>query len=158
MLILQGSLNSLDQHPPCIVVGMVLHPKTPHFSRGMPRGYAWPSSSLHSSTCSRCLSSSRAINSIGTHNRHLPLDSWVGPRLHTTLPSCLPAQQWDPLQVGNPMGSRHNRSLGKLQTSLGGEAEVEEGVGHSRSPNLLCVSYMFSVCAGNTFCSDKARQ
>ena len=145
---LQGPFPS-QQHPPhLIMVGMLLPPQTPLSSKAMPRGCAWPSSSLRSSTYSKCHFSSRATSSTGIHSKCLHLGSWVGRRLPITLPSCLLAQQWGHPLAGNPMDSHLSKSLGKLQISLEDVVEVAEEDGHDDDqlqPVFLLLSAIHSV-------------
>jgi len=143
----QGPFPSLHHplHP--ITVGMLLPPQTPLSSKAMPRGCAWPSSSLRSSIYSRCHFSSRATSSTGIHSKCLHLGSWVGHHLPTTHPSCLLAQQWGHQLGGNPMDSRLSKSLGKLQISSEDVEEVAEEDGHDddQLQPVLCLSAIHST-------------
>ena len=133
----QGPLLSLQHKPQATTMPMGPHPPTHLSSKAMLRDSAWPSSSLHSSICSRCHFNSGTISNTGTLSNPLPLDSWVPHPLLTTNPSCLPAQPWDPQQGGNSMGSSSpNRSLARQLTFSGVEVGVAEAAAHDLYTHL----------------------
>lgn len=141
---------------PLAITPMQLRHHQLHSIRVMPKACELPSSSLRSSICSRCPSSSRATSSIGTPSSTLPLGSWVGPHPPTTPLSCRQVQPWGHLQIGSSMVHHsmisHSKSRHRVLFFLEAVGEVIEAAG-TEAWHLLSFTaklLQFTIGVGNT--------